>query len=236
MKTSWACQVLVVVFSKGSNQVWVTLAELVAVATTFSQGSILVVRETLVEKLTLILMLVVVPFCLYALLYLTRRFNGGSTSSSTTSSSTSSGVTPPGSSSTLGCLTARDVTLGVCVLFWCLRLGAFLTARIAATPGRRDSRFDRARSAPPLFLLYWTLQGLWVTLTLLPVLLVFTSNSSSNNSSSIRSSNTNNMSGNSSNSSITRTSTMMTMTSGGGGVEASSSGMLSTTDVLGKKK
>ncbi len=59
---------------------------------------------------------------------------------------------------------ARSLALAVMVAIWAVRLGAFLFARI-----RRqgfDRRFDRIKHDPARFFLTWTLQGLWVSLTL----------------------------------------------------------------------
>ena len=59
---------------------------------------------------------------------------------------------------------ARSLAIAAMVAIWAVRLGAFLFARI-----RRqgyDRRFDRIRHDPAGFFLTWTLQGLWVSLTL----------------------------------------------------------------------
>ena len=64
---------------------------------------------------------------------------------------------------------SRLVTGLVCA--WALRLGTFLFRRIRKDHGR-DSRFDGVRDNPPKFLLYWTIQGVWVALTLMPCLLL----------------------------------------------------------------
>ena len=58
----------------------------------------------------------------------------------------------------------RSLAIAAMVAIWALRLGAFLFARI-----RRqgfDRRFDRIRRDAARFFLTWTLQGLWVSLTL----------------------------------------------------------------------
>ena len=57
------------------------------------------------------------------------------------------------------------------VCAWALRLGSFLFTRIRRDGGR-DSRFDGVRDRPAKFLAYWTIQGVWVFLTLLPCLLI----------------------------------------------------------------
>ncbi len=59
---------------------------------------------------------------------------------------------------------ARSLLLGALVLVWAVRLGAFLFARINREG--KDARFDEMRSSFSRFLAAWTLQGLWVFLTL----------------------------------------------------------------------
>ena len=58
----------------------------------------------------------------------------------------------------------RSVLLAVLVAVWAVRLGAFLTARIIADG--RDVRFSKLTEDKWLLLRTWTLQGLWVSLTL----------------------------------------------------------------------
>ena len=63
-----------------------------------------------------------------------------------------------------GAADARSLAIAAMVAIWAVRLGAFLFARI-----RRqgfDRRFDRIKQDPARFFLTWTLQGLWVSLTL----------------------------------------------------------------------
>ena len=60
--------------------------------------------------------------------------------------------------------------LTLMMVLWALRLGTFLVMRISKAG--TDSRFDKVRGNPPVFLLYWFLQGVWVFLTGLPVWLV----------------------------------------------------------------
>ncbi|MCP4142333.1 MAG: DUF1295 domain-containing protein [Chloroflexi bacterium] len=71
---------------------------------------------------------------------------------------------------------ARDarsfLMLGV-VLVWALRLGIFLFSRIQKDG--KDGRFDDLKPSFITFLHVWTLQGLWVTLTLLAALMAMTS-------------------------------------------------------------
>ncbi len=59
---------------------------------------------------------------------------------------------------------ARSVLLLGLVVIWAVRLGTFLFRRIQKAG--KDARFDELKTSFPRFLLVWTLQGLWVTLTL----------------------------------------------------------------------
>jgi steroid 5-alpha reductase family enzyme len=60
------------------------------------------------------------------------------------------------------------VTGMVCA--WTARLGAFLLRRVLRDGG--DSRFDEVKTKPGMFLVYWTMQGIWVWVTALPCFLV----------------------------------------------------------------
>jgi steroid 5-alpha reductase family enzyme len=60
-------------------------------------------------------------------------------------------------------LDARSLLLGAMVLAWAVRLGSFLFARIRRDGS--DGRFDALKPSLPRFLMTWTLQGLWVLLT-----------------------------------------------------------------------
>jgi len=57
----------------------------------------------------------------------------------------------------------RSVLLLVLVVIWATRLGTFLFTRIQRAG--RDDRFDEIKVSFSRFLLTWTIQGLWVTLT-----------------------------------------------------------------------
>lgn len=59
-------------------------------------------------------------------------------------------------------------TAFICI--WALRLGSYLFFRIMSEG--YDHRFDRVRDHPLKFLLYWTIQGVWVFVTLLPTLIL----------------------------------------------------------------
>jgi len=58
----------------------------------------------------------------------------------------------------------RALIIGVLVIVWSGRLGLFLFRRIKNDG--HDKRFDGVRDSFPRFLIGWTLQGLWVVLTL----------------------------------------------------------------------
>jgi steroid 5-alpha reductase family enzyme len=49
-------------------------------------------------------------------------------------------------------------------------MGLFLLTRVMRDGG--DSRFDEVKTQPGKFLVYWTLQGVWVWVTALPVFLI----------------------------------------------------------------
>lgn len=67
----------------------------------------------------------------------------------------------------------RAWVLSAMTAVWALRLGTFLVRRIHAAG--KDGRFDQIKRDPPRFLMAWTLQGLWVTLTALGVVVVASS-------------------------------------------------------------
>jgi steroid 5-alpha reductase family enzyme len=57
----------------------------------------------------------------------------------------------------------RALLLALLVAIWCVRLGSFLFARISRDGS--DGRFDELKPDFARFLMAWTLQGLWVLLT-----------------------------------------------------------------------
>lgn len=63
-----------------------------------------------------------------------------------------------------GDVDTRSLIIGVLVATWALRLGSFLFLRIRADGS--DGRFDKIKVNWARFLMTWTLQGLWVLLTL----------------------------------------------------------------------
>ena len=67
----------------------------------------------------------------------------------------------------------RQLVQSGCVTAWALRLGLFLFHRVFQVG--KDSRFNKVRGNPRLFWIYWTVQGLWVWVTLLPTLILNTS-------------------------------------------------------------
>jgi steroid 5-alpha reductase family enzyme len=58
---------------------------------------------------------------------------------------------------------ASSILLGVLVAIWALRLGSFLVLRIRKDGS--DGRFDEIKQDPARFLMSWTLQALWVVMT-----------------------------------------------------------------------
>lgn len=69
-------------------------------------------------------------------------------------------------------LDARAVIVTVMVLVWALRLGTFLFRRVRRDG--RDGRFDRIKVDPLRFLMTWSIQGLWVLLTVACALAIVT--------------------------------------------------------------
>ena len=58
----------------------------------------------------------------------------------------------------------RSLLIAVLCLIWAIRLGSFLFVRVKAAGF--DRRFSRMLEIPMQFFMTWTLQGLWVTVTL----------------------------------------------------------------------
>ena len=71
----------------------------------------------------------------------------------------------------------RSIVLGLLVFTWASRLGSFLFRRVRAAGS--DPRFDEIKPSAPRFLIAWTLQGLWVFLTLCAALAAITTRSPS---------------------------------------------------------
>ena len=69
-------------------------------------------------------------------------------------------------------LDARAMIVAAMVGVWALRLGSFLFRRVRRDG--RDGRFDRIKTDPLRFFMTWTLQGLWVLLTLAAALAIIT--------------------------------------------------------------
>jgi steroid 5-alpha reductase family enzyme len=63
-----------------------------------------------------------------------------------------------------GSFDARSIVLALLVTIWALRLGTFLFRRIQRAGS--DTRFDTIKPYFARFLMAWTLQGLWIFLTL----------------------------------------------------------------------
>ncbi len=68
---------------------------------------------------------------------------------------------------------ARSFLMLAVVLAWAFRLGTFLFSRIQKDG--KDGRFDDIKPSFVRFLHVWTLQGLWVTFTVLAALMAMTS-------------------------------------------------------------
>jgi steroid 5-alpha reductase family enzyme len=72
-----------------------------------------------------------------------------------------------------GAADARSILLLVLVLVWAGRLGPFLFRRVRRAG--KDDRFDQIKRSSSRLFMTWTLQGLWVSLTLAAALAAVTS-------------------------------------------------------------
>jgi steroid 5-alpha reductase family enzyme len=72
-----------------------------------------------------------------------------------------------------GHLDARALLIAALVTIWAVRLGTFLFGRVRADGF--DRRFTAIKAHTPTFFMTWTLQGLWVFLTLAAALAALTS-------------------------------------------------------------
>ena len=64
----------------------------------------------------------------------------------------------------------RELIVSSLVVIWALRLSIFLYLRIYRAG--KDGRFDRLKTSPIRFLVPWTVQGLWVFLTMNVVIVI----------------------------------------------------------------
>jgi len=64
----------------------------------------------------------------------------------------------------------RQLVQNTCVSVWALRLGSYLVSRVMHEG--EDKRFKKAKENPSTFFVYWSVQGLWVWLTLLPTMIL----------------------------------------------------------------
>ena len=69
-------------------------------------------------------------------------------------------------------LDARSILLWALVVIWATRLGTFLFRRIHKAG--KDDRFDELKPSFIRFLNVWTIQGLWVTFTMITALVAIT--------------------------------------------------------------
>jgi steroid 5-alpha reductase family enzyme len=69
-------------------------------------------------------------------------------------------------------LDARAVIVATMVMVWAVRLGSYLFVRVRRVG--RDGRFDQIKTDTLRFLMTWTLQGLWVLLTMACALAIIT--------------------------------------------------------------
>ena len=64
----------------------------------------------------------------------------------------------------------RELIVSLLVVIWSLRLSVFLYLRIHRTG--KDGRFDQLKTSPIRFLVPWSIQGLWVFLTMIVVIVI----------------------------------------------------------------
>jgi len=64
----------------------------------------------------------------------------------------------------------RELIVSLLVVIWSLRLSIFLYLRIHRTG--KDGRFDQLKTSPIRFLVPWSIQGLWVFLTMIVVIVI----------------------------------------------------------------
>jgi len=64
----------------------------------------------------------------------------------------------------------RELIISLLVIIWALRLASFLFLRIHRAG--KDGRFDELKTSSIRFLVPWTLQGLWVFLTMIVVIVI----------------------------------------------------------------
>lgn len=72
-----------------------------------------------------------------------------------------------------GTFDSRSILIFLLVVVWAARLGTFLYRRIKKAG--KDDRFDEIKPSFLCFLNVWTIQGLWITLTLAAALVAITS-------------------------------------------------------------
>ena len=65
---------------------------------------------------------------------------------------------------------SRELIVSLLVVIWSLRLSIFLYLRIHRTG--KDGRFDKFKTSAIRFLVPWTIQGLWVFLTMIVVIVI----------------------------------------------------------------
>ena len=64
----------------------------------------------------------------------------------------------------------REIIVSLLVIIWSLRLSGFLYLRIHRSG--KDGRFDQLKTSAIRFLVPWTIQGLWVFLTMIVVIVI----------------------------------------------------------------
>eukprot|EP00735_Rhodelphis_limneticus_P014076 TRINITY_DN805_c0_g1::TRINITY_DN805_c0_g1_i1::g.25439::m.25439 TRINITY_DN805_c0_g1::TRINITY_DN805_c0_g1_i1::g.25439 ORF type:complete len:280 (-),score=31.29,DUF1295/PF06966.7/9.9e-60,Steroid_dh/PF02544.11/2.1e+03,Steroid_dh/PF02544.11/7.2e-05,MFS_Mycoplasma/PF07672.8/0.00013,PEMT/PF04191.8/0.00053,ICMT/PF04140.9/0.00098,ERG4_ERG24/PF01222.12/3.7e+02,ERG4_ERG24/PF01222.12/0.41 TRINITY_DN805_c0_g1_i1:160-999(-) len=68
----------------------------------------------------------------------------------------------------------RSFAASLLTAIWAIRLGVFLFSRVLLVG--KDKRFDEVKSDIPKFAIFWFMQGVWVFVSMLPVLLLNSEN------------------------------------------------------------
>ena len=71
-------------------------------------------------------------------------------------------------------LSIQKIIIALSIGAWALRLGSFLFIRVLRAG--EDKRFEHVKTAPRLFFMFWTLQGVWITICLAPALVAILHN------------------------------------------------------------
>ena len=147
--------------AKAERQAWISIAAAIvvgsAIAAAGSQGSIEVAAFGLPAFMVAALIAFGIQWIVFVPSFLARTEHYFDLTGSLTYASVAVGAAIVAGADMRGWLIAGLVVI------WATRLGSFLFIRVKQDG--RDGRFDELKISFPRFLMVWTLQGLWVTLT-----------------------------------------------------------------------